>query len=659
MATRMLSRFVVKLARPKVFRVDSYEHFGLERVEKQIREYEHLGDNAILDASILDCDRALSLVLPNLLADPDQAAKWTVPMASCLRLRFERDGVPKDIKDARQMLENVLASVTPGSTIHTKALYALGHLFAALHHHTGVREHISQAHNCFGRALDGMEMMTVEDATAIEMDLLIALAWCLNTIPARKANSEAIRLCSSVLHEAKDTDAVFVLAAHGLSCASYSRWDMNSRQDKTDLINAQDYARRAAETPHRLRARHLTWLATLCRERADSGDDASYFEEAIERSAEAVELMKERHAPASHEVSTSLIALGLAYYSRYKVHNAPEDLDNAINLHRRALTTIAFTHFSVRHTLVDCLCDRYQALGLPKDIEDAFEIAKQAFGDAPHRTNDKLLSLANIGRTLALRYSHGKENTDFTASQAALSDAAQMFRESEGYPPGLMVFILELLAKIHDIHFQVRRRPEDAELSLRYVEEAIAIRKEFALPLEEPSPRNSSITQHNSVSETAENEPHSKGADVSISQERHSDESADFQLMTCFLTFLAEDTSSKFLPLFRFLGRTLCSDYVAHYATYVIPLGGYTWDGTTGQSTEECSCLDPTSLLLALRNVLEAASIALLLSSDRWTQDLVTSTRPFVTMSSTTFGLKVSSSTERLSILAKLEQSGI
>ncbi|KZT50368.1 hypothetical protein CALCODRAFT_192841 [Calocera cornea HHB12733] len=447
-------------------------------------------------------------------------------MAHCLRLRFERDGVPKDIEDAQQMLESVIASTALGSVVHTKAVYGLGRVYETLYHYTGLSEYVGQAHDCFGRTLDGLETMKEEDAT-MELELLVGLAWCLNTIPARKANAEALRLCAAVLHEAVDTDSVYTLALYGMSTACYTRWDMSGRQEKTDLINSQDYARRAAQNQHRLRFRHLKWLATICRERTDGGDDVAYVNEAIERGAEAVEIIKQRQAPASHDVATVLIALGLAYHTRYRVQPDPEDLENAINLHRRALGTIAYTPFSARHTLVDCLCDRYQALGFPKDIEDAVETVKQALEEAPDGSVDKSLSIANVGRTLALRYCHGKEDSDFRSAKQALEDASAMFQSSDGYPPGLLVFVQELLAKIHDVHFQVHRREEDAEMSIRYMEDAIATKKEFALDLGGSSPRSSRGSEQSMQDACSTLESPINAIHITISRETTSDDSPE------------------------------------------------------------------------------------------------------------------------------------
>ncbi|KAJ7844825.1 hypothetical protein B0H13DRAFT_2286274 [Mycena leptocephala] len=218
--------------------------------------------------------------------------------------------------------------------------------------------------------------------------------------------------------------------------------------------------------PHSDQGVSLNNLANAIQRRFQQRGDPNDIDEAITLHREALEI---RAAPHPHRGS-SLNNLANAVQTRFQQQGDPKDIDEAITLHREALEiyTAPDTHRSASlNNLADAVKTRFEQQGDPNDIDESITLHREALEirAAPHPHRDS--SLNNLANAVQRRFEQRGDPKD-------IDDAIALHREAleiRAAPHPDQGMSLNNLAAAVQTRFEQRGDPKD-------IVEAIALHRE-------------------------------------------------------------------------------------------------------------------------------------------------------------------------------------
>ncbi|KAF5724523.1 hypothetical protein FMUND_697 [Fusarium mundagurra] len=195
-------------------------------------------------------------------------------------------------------------------------------------------------------------------------------------------------------------------------------------EEKLDLEEAIQMARRAVELTSTRNARHLSNLAASLKTRFSVTGDLKDMEAGIALAKQAVSVTTDDDP----ELPKWLNNLGNHHSNRHLITGSLEDLEEAINLSRRAAATTCDTALQALflNNLSAKLDLKAEATGNSIDYDKAIELAKEAITLTPESHPDQAKWLNNLATHLMEKFDRSWDLKDLQDAINAASKAADL-----------------------------------------------------------------------------------------------------------------------------------------------------------------------------------------------------------------------------------------
>ncbi|XRQ08752.1 CHAT domain-containing protein [Actinomadura welshii] len=397
------------------------------RSELELRRAEVDDDPAALDAGI----RRLEKVLESTAQKPAGNFPRISALADlcfALRLRFERSGAVEDIDGAIEAGEQALREMSPE---HRGRMIALANLSVAL-----LSRHSFRGGTDLNRALDLAEQAVAAtpeghpERPKYLSNFGSGLDYRFRETGARADLNRAVELKRRAV-EALPANSRYrpgVLA--NLGTALSSRFDLYGEPaDLTGAVDALQQALDARPSNHPSRPADMSSLANAYRSRYEyqlrygTGADPDDLERAMRYASAAVDA-----TPSGHpERPGRLGNLGNTLITRYEQHGDPEDVTAAEAAVKEAVN-LADAGNADLYALLDCLAMvmayRHLEFDTAEDLDNAVELNRRALDHLPEDHPSSAKVRFNLALLLIQRANATGDGEDIAEVQSALQAAA-------------------------------------------------------------------------------------------------------------------------------------------------------------------------------------------------------------------------------------------
>jgi tetratricopeptide (TPR) repeat protein len=413
-----------------------------------------------------DIDRAISLCRMSIEnyrdINPDVSTNLSV-LGMYLEERWkyftEKEGGTGDLEEMIKLRREVLSLRNPGNLGHQMALWNLAN---ALHTRLELTANIGDLTECIAlykelclRALAGGQVPPIWNSTVL-ITLLI-----------QRSQRTELELGDRL----RDLD----------DGVSLSRWIVSLAPNGNSEVLI-----------------HLTLLLNSIRSRFDLSGTIEDLEEAVsvyDRMFETPELKEPEHP----RLAKTLDGQGTLLVTRYERRGSLDDLERAINLHRKSLT-LKSNDDPARslNNLAAALLWRYEEHVSESDIEEALTLHIRALSMRPFGHPDRPETLSNRATALNKRYHRMGKIEDLEESILLLRTATSEMDENH---PKYSIALGNLGCSIHDRYFRLGERSD--------VDEAIEIHQRAltSLPIGHPDRPNCLSDLATALASRGEEEP--------------------------------------------------------------------------------------------------------------------------------------------------------
>lgn len=202
----------------------------------------------------------------------------------------------------------------------------------------------------------------------------------------------------------------------------------------------------------------------------DYTQDDLDLEEAISRASQAVDLASDSRSNQS-ELAARLTGLGIALRLRFTRTRELVDLDNAIQMHKKAIAVSRDdpTRFLCLGNLANCLGPRYGLIGHLSDLEEAVSSLQAVLRGSPADDSKRCGHLSSLGTGLRLRFARSGDTNDLNLSVAAIQEAVESASSGD---PDYAKYLSNLADSLCD-RFELLEAATDLEWALIYSQRAV------------------------------------------------------------------------------------------------------------------------------------------------------------------------------------------